>query len=83
MTDQTLLAAGAFQILSQAAQAETGIIVEITTPVPMIAPALRAKQVLLRFKQENSDFANIQIRMSPDDPDGELWLINNNRRGLQ
>ncbi len=76
MPDQTLLAAGAFQILSQAAQAETGVIVEITSPVPMIAPALRAKQVLYRFKGENSDFANIQILLSPDNPDGELWLIN-------
>jgi hypothetical protein len=76
MTDQTLLAAGAFQILSQAAQAETGIIVEVTAPTPMIAPALRAKQVLYRFKSENSDFANIQILLSPDNPDGELWLVN-------
>lgn len=73
----SLLAQGARNILRAAIESETGIIVKIASPVPVIAMALRAKQTLYRFKQENSDFAQIQIILSPDDPDNELWLINN------
>jgi hypothetical protein len=77
MADQTLLAQGARNILLAAAMADVGVIVEVLDPSgTVIAPALRAKQVLYRFKSEDADFSNIQILLSPDNPDGELWLIN-------
>ena len=77
MADQTLLAQGARAVLRTAAQADVGVIVEVLDPSgTVIAPALRAKQVLYRFKSEDSDFASIQIILSPDNPDGELWLVN-------
>lgn len=71
----TLLAQTARVILAEALGAEVGIVVEVAAP-GMVAPALRAKQTLYRFKNENSDFRNIQIRLSPENPDTELWLIN-------
>jgi len=49
----TLLEQGARQILLSAVMAEVGIVVEISDPSgTIIAPALRAKQVLYRFKSE-------------------------------
>ena len=73
---ETLLRQGARQILLAALAAEVGIVVEIESPTPIIAPVMRAKQVLYRFKSEDADFASLQIRVSPDDPDRELWIIN-------
>lgn len=72
----TLLAQTARVILAEALGAEVGTIVEVFAP-GMVAPALRAKQTLYRFKNENADFRNIQIRLSPENPDTELWLLNN------
>lgn len=74
----TLLAETARAILSEALNSPFGLVIEIQTPPsnpPTVAPTLRAKQILYRFKNENSDFSGIQIRLSPDDPDRELWLI--------
>ena len=72
----SLLAQTARVILAEALTSEVGIVVEVQAP-GMVAPALRAKQVLYRYKSENSDYRNIQIRLSPDNPDSELWLVNN------
>jgi len=78
MADQTLLELGARQILNAAIQAEVGITVRIDVPQDstMTTPSLRAKQVLYRFSKEDADFKDLQIRLSPDDPDKELWIIN-------
>jgi hypothetical protein len=76
----TALELTALNALTTAADAEVGIIfrVEQAPTVEMVTPSLRAKQMLYRFRKEFGDprFANIQIRLSPDNPDDELWLIN-------
>ena len=43
-----------------------------------VTPALRAKQVLYRVRQElaNPLYKDIKIDLSPDNPDRELWLVN-------
>lgn len=48
-----------------------------STDAPMISPALRAEQILYRFRKELGDpeLLKIQIRLSPDDPDHEIYLI--------
>lgn len=71
----TLLRDSVLNILNEAISRETGIVVRVESPGGMTTPVLRAKQVLYRFKSENTDFKNLQIRISPDDPDHELWLI--------
>lgn len=64
------------QILNEALASDFGIKVE-TLPANefVIAPALRAKQILYRYKKDNPDFDIIQIRLSPVNPDRELWLL--------
>lgn len=71
----TLLRDSVIHILREAVSRETGIVVRVESPGGMSTPVLRAKQVLYRFKSENTDFKDLQIRVSPDDPDRELWLI--------
>jgi hypothetical protein len=71
----TLLADSARNILREAIVSELGIVVRVQPTSDMIAPALRAKQVLYRFRQEDSDFATLQIVLSPTDPDREIWII--------
>jgi hypothetical protein len=75
----TALELAARDILEAAASSATGIRCRILTPVGIdsVTPTLRAKQVLYRFRRELGDprYAQIQIRLSPDDPDNELWLI--------
>lgn len=78
MADETLLRRSTVAILNEALKTDYGIAVSVHAP-NMTTPSLRAKQVLYRFKNENSDFANLQIRLSPDDPDNELWIINTER----
>lgn len=73
---ETLLASVANNILLQTLMTEVGIEVKVISPVPLTNPALRAKQVLYRFKKENPDFANIQIKFAPESPSDTLWLIN-------
>ena len=65
-------------MLYQALESENGIRVTVESPGLMVAPSLRAKQVLYRFKSENREFDCLQIRLSPDDPDRELWIIKTN-----
>jgi hypothetical protein len=62
-------------MLYEALNSPDGIRVSIESPGLMIAPTLRAKQVLYRFKRENREFDCLQIRLSPDNPDKELWII--------
>lgn len=73
----TLLASTAHAILNEALASDYGITVECQSIGDLPTPSLRAKQILYRFMSDNSDFANFQIRFSPDDPDNELWIIKN------
>lgn len=68
MTSPLQIAAS--KVLYAAVAAEVGIVVRTES-------ALRAKAILYRFRQEIGDpiLSSIQIRLSPDDPDHELWLI--------
>lgn len=70
----TLLAQTAQAILLEALASEYGIVIKVESPQPMTSITLRAKQVLYRFKKENRDFDILKIRLSPDDPDGRLWI---------
>jgi hypothetical protein len=65
-------------ILRQCLESDVGIeiLVETDPSRDVVTPTLRAKQVLYRFKSQNPDYAGIQVRLSPDDPDHKLWLIN-------
>ncbi len=72
--NKTLLATNAHRILLSAIQAEFGIEVRVKAP-NMIAPAMRGRQVLYRFKNEDPRFKDIHIRLHPDDPNNLLWLI--------
>lgn len=69
----------AFAALRAACDAEHGVILRVEVPpgITAVTPALRAKQVLYRFRSELNDaeFKQIQIRLSPDKPDTELWLV--------
>jgi hypothetical protein len=78
---ETLLSQTARAILDSAYNSPHGIIVEIQPIGPTVAPAMKAKQILYRFKKENADYSAIQIKFSPDDPDRELWLIRNRENG--
>ncbi len=71
----SLLAQNARRILNEALSAPIGIQVLIEAP-GMTSPALRAKQVLYRFKKEDRVFAHLQIRLHPTDPDNRLWVLN-------
>lgn len=70
----TLLADIARRILGQVLDVEIGLSVGVIAP-GVVAPSFRGKQILYRFKRENALFVPIQIKFSPDDPDGELWLL--------
>lgn len=74
----TLLAQTARAILSAALASPFGTVVHIQPTSDLASPALRAKQVLYRFKKENADFAQIQIKFAPDSPNTRLWLVKTN-----
>lgn len=75
----TPLELAAFNALRAACDSPLGIIIRVEVPpgITSVTPALRAKQVLYRFRDELKDveFKSIQIRFSPDNPDTELWLV--------
>ena len=75
--DAEFLRATAYGLLQECLDQPHGLTVEVEALGPMPAPALRAKQILYRFKAENADFADIQILLSPDNPNNELWLLKN------
>lgn len=68
----TLLALQAEAILDAASRSNVGIIVHAPD-----ATALHMKQVLYRFRKElgNGAYRNLQIILSPDDPDHRVWII--------
>lgn len=69
----------AFTILTEAASSRFGLIVRIQTigGSDVVTPALRARQLFYRIRREigGPETKDIQIRLSPTDPDNELWLI--------
>ncbi len=72
--DRTLLATNARRILILAITSEHGIRVKAQAP-NTISPAVRARTVLYRFKNEDPQFKNITIRLDPDEPNHFLWVI--------
>lgn len=75
----TLIELAALSILDACVASEHGIIVKIERREneDVNTPSLRAKQILYRFRKDsgNPEYLNIQIRLSPDIPDTELWLL--------
>jgi hypothetical protein len=66
----------AYGILREALSSEHGIQIVIhDPPTPVPAKSLRAKSILLRFKNENPDeFGTLVIRPAPYDPNNRLWI---------
>jgi hypothetical protein len=60
-------------ILQMAAARPTGIVVATNNPTKM-------RQTLYRFRKEWGDpeFANLQVRASPDDTENEVWILRSN-----
>lgn len=71
----TLLARSAHAALRAALDSDMGIEVRVVTNAPMINQAQRGRQVLYRYKKLDAAFADLHIRVSPDDPDHCLWII--------
>jgi hypothetical protein len=74
----SILATQAESCLRQALEAQYGIQVLILQDNGgVVTPALRAKQILYRFRREIGDIElnKITIRSCPSDPDHRLWLI--------
>lgn len=70
----TILSDQAAKILYRALEAETGLILHVYGAG---AATLRAQQILYRFRKELGDpeLKRLQFRLSPRDPDHELWII--------
>lgn len=66
----TALQLQALGVLRAAAAAMHGVVVRTSE-------ALRAKQILQRFRRESgeSELQKVHIHHSPTDPEHELWLI--------
>jgi len=58
-------------ILQAAVTSAFGLRLRVSNPV-------RARQALYRFRKEFGDpsFEDLMLKVSPDDPEGELWLLN-------
>jgi hypothetical protein len=61
-------------VLNAAASAELGLVIRTNDPV-------RARTALYsaRLKIADTELQGLQIRVSPNDPEGEIWLINTAR----
>lgn len=57
-------------VLMAAASSSVGIVVVTSNPVKA-----RAALYTTRRKLGGVDYANLQVRVSPDHPERELWLI--------
>ena len=66
------------QILHDAKASTVGLIVRIETDPSRdsVTPALRARQMMYRFRAGDPELQTLNIRLSPDSPDTELWIIN-------
>jgi hypothetical protein len=61
-------------VLQAAATTDLGLIVKTNNPT-----RARAMLYVVRQKVGDTQLADIQIRVSPDDPEGEIWLIHTER----
>ena len=68
--NETVLQRQAQAILTAASETEIGLAVKTND-------VMRAKAILYRFRKElkNEEYACLQIRLSPINPNGELWLL--------
>jgi hypothetical protein len=66
--------ANCIAVLNAAASAELGLVIRTNDPV-------RARTALYsaRLKIADTELQGLQIRVSPNDPEGEIWLINTAR----
>jgi len=66
-TDQCL------SVMQTAAASAIGIVVQTNNPTKL-------RQTLYRFRKEWADpeFANLQVRASPDDSENEVWILRRN-----
>lgn len=74
----TFLSLQAEKILTECLSSEFGIQVLVhENGHGTVTPALRARQILYRFRQElpNPEFKTIMIKLCPKDPDHRLWII--------
>jgi hypothetical protein len=69
------LAQNARAILNAALACEHGLEVEVTAVGDVPTPTLRAKQVLYRFKKENTMYDRLRIFQSPTN-ENLLWITN-------
>jgi len=74
---ESLLAQNARQILALALDSDFGIRVKLEMFGDLPNIALRAKQVLYRFKKENNDYDILGIAFDPDEPD-YIWVVKDN-----
>ena len=72
----TILSSLADSILRAALAEELFLVVRVHSGPDVVTPALRARQILYRFRNEFPDpaFRELQIRLSPQNPDTELWV---------
>ena len=77
----TLQADIALNVLRAAVQSQFGIRLRVDPISPVVQAASRAKQILYRFKQENSDFANLIIKFDNLDPEHYLWIYPSSSEG--
>ena len=75
-------AAQALEILHLASTREFGLRVRVIARpradgLPSPTPSWRGRQILWRFRQEDNNplLRQLQIRLSPNDPDNEIWII--------
>ncbi len=75
----SILSAQAESCLRQVLKAKYGIQIYVaqTGLGGVVTPALRARQILYRFRQEigDAELNKIQIKTCPHDPDNRLWLL--------
>ena len=65
----------AIQILEDALVAgEYGILVEVSSPTPILGLTSRAKQILYQTKKGSDRFRDLVIKFCPFNPDTHLWI---------
>lgn len=64
-----------FAILEQAAVSPFGVVIKTNSPI-------RARAAIYEVRKITGDsrFTELQIRVSPDDAEGEIWLLHSAKR---
>lgn len=66
-----------FMLLCEALKSEHGIAIKCTADEPPIV----LRQQLYKEQKLDVDFRNLKFYVSPDDPDGELWITKGKPNG--